>query len=236
MQEYSAFCDDTMKEKGYQIETAGRSIADLQATVADCKAQVASLDDEIVTLGSDLAAKDGELASATSVRAEEHKTFLATEKELVTTVDQLSRATLEIKRSMAFLQTKGKRSRVPFKAAAAALSAIVDAAWVTEGNKKKLSEFIQAANAQKEDDDLDLKQPQAKAVAYESSSGGIVQTVEEMKGKAEESLSEARRSETKAQHSSQMIRQSLESSLKLLNEKKADATSGKAAKQEEQGS
>jgi len=236
MEDYSAFCDKTMSEKGYAIETAGKAIADLGATIADCKAQVTSLEDDIVTLGSDLAKKDGEVASATAVRKEEHATFLATEKELVGTVDQLGRAIFEIKKSMAFLQVKkGKHNRVPLKAVAAALSKIVDAAYVTEGNKKKLSEFLQATNAQKEDDDLDLAQPQAKTVAYESSSGGIVSTIEDMKGKAEEALSDARRSETKAQYSFKMIEQSLTSSIKILNEKKSDAASTKAAKLEEQG-
>jgi len=236
MQDYSTFCDKTMTQKGYQIQTAGRRIADLQAAITDCKAQVSVLDDDIVTVGSELAAKDSEVASANAVRAEEHKTFLATEKELVGTVDQLGRAILEIKKSMAFLQVKGKHSRhVPLKMVAAALSKIVDAAWVTEGSKKKLSEFLQANNAQKEDDDLDLNQPQAKVVAYESHSGGIIETVEDMKSKAEEALSDARRSETKAQHSFQMIEQSLQSAIKIMMEKKSDATSGKAAKQQEQG-
>merc|ERR1719262_1113010 len=52
MEDYSAFCDKTMSEKGYAIETAGKAIADLGATIADCKAQVTSLEDDIVTLGS----------------------------------------------------------------------------------------------------------------------------------------------------------------------------------------
>lgn len=238
MQAYSAFCDEELSQKGYNIKTATRSIADLSATIADSKAQIAQLEDEIVTLGSDLATKDKELAGATAVRGEEHKTFKATESELVNTVDQLSRAIVELKKSMAFLQIKGKRSPKAvqrLKVVAAALSKIVDAAWVTEGSKKKLAQFLQSTQKAGEDDDLDLVQPQAKEVAYESHSGGIVQTVEDMKSKAEEALTTARRSETKAQHSYSMMKQSLENGIKILSEKKSAATSNKESAAEEMG-
>jgi len=235
MTEYSAFCDDTMEQKGYQIKTATRSISDLSATIEDCKATVAMKDEEIVTLGSELAKLDGELATATADREGAHKTFEATEKELVTTVDQMGRAIVEIKKSMSFLQTKsshgpGKRLRM----VAEALSKIADAAWVTEGNKRVLHQFMQSAQKLGEDDDLTLKQPQAKVVAYESHSGGIVETIEDMKGKAEESLTDARRAETKAQHSYKMMAQSLNNQIKNAMEKKSAATSLKAASTEEQ--
>jgi len=103
--EYSTFCDDTLESKGYQIKTAARSIADLQATIEDSKATIAMKDDEIVALGADIAKLDGELATATADRDSAHKTFVGTEKELVSTVDQMARAITEIKKSMSFLQT-----------------------------------------------------------------------------------------------------------------------------------
>jgi chromosome segregation ATPase len=236
MEQYSAFCDEELTTKGYNIKTATRSITDLSATIEDCKAQIADLDDEIVTGGSELAAKDAELANATAVRAEEQTTFKATESELVTTVDQLSRAILELKKSMAFLQVKGKHTPQEvrrLKVVTTALSKIVDAAWVTEGSKKRVAQFLQST--QKEDDDLDLSQPQAKTVAYESHSGGIVEAVVDMKSKAEETLTEARRGETKAQHAYSMMKQSLENGIKILMEKKAAATTGKATATEQMG-
>merc|ERR1719420_2486508 len=65
MEEYTNFCDDELKDKGYAIETAGRSIADLSATVEDASAQIMELTDEISTLGTTIAAKSKELADAT---------------------------------------------------------------------------------------------------------------------------------------------------------------------------
>merc|ERR1719191_2666505 len=217
MTEYSTFCDDTMEQKGYQIKTATRAINDFSATIEDCKATVATKDEEIVTLGSELAKLDGELATATADREGAHKTFEATEKELVTTVDQMGRAIIEIKKSMSFLQTgKAAHGHISKKLrmVAEALSKIANAAWVTEGNKRVLNQFMQSTQKMGEDDDLTLKQPQAKTVAYESHSGGIVETIEDMKGKAEEALTDARRAETKAQHSFKMMEQSLNSQIK----------------------
>merc|ERR1719247_3177016 len=115
-----------------------------------------------------------------------------------------------------------------------ALSKIVDAAWVTHGNKKKLHEFLQSTEQSSSDDDLTLAQPQATVVAYESHSGGIIETVEDMKGKAEETLTDARRAETKAQHSFKMMEQSLNSLIKNGMEKKSAASSAKNAAQEAQ--
>jgi hypothetical protein len=114
------------------------------------------------------------------------------------------------------------------------LSKIADAAWVTEGNKRVLNQFMQSTQKMGEDDDLTLKQPQAKVVAYESHSGGIIQTIEDMKGKAEGALTDARRAETKAQHSFNMIEQSLNAQIKNGMEKKSTASSVKAAAQESQ--
>merc|ERR550537_1173948 len=138
---------------------------------------------------------------------------------------------------MVFLQTgksANKHINKKLRMIADALSKIADAAWVTEGNKRVLNQFMQSTQKMGEDDDLTLKQPQAKSVAYESHSGGIVETIEDMKGKAEEALTDARRAETKAQHSYKMMAQSLNNQIKNGMEKKSAAASIKAEAQEAQ--
>merc|ERR1719333_1500891 len=57
MEEYTTFCDDELKEKGYAIETAKREIGDLTATIEDSKATIAMKTDEITELGPIIAAK-----------------------------------------------------------------------------------------------------------------------------------------------------------------------------------
>merc|ERR1719247_694937 len=136
-----------------------------------------------------------ELADATKVRQGQHGDLQAAEKELVKSIDELGRAATVLKRGMSFAQTAQGQKKI--SAAVSALKEIIDAEWVDVSSKRKLKSFLQAAAQAKEDedDDLSLTQPQAKMVAYESSSGGIVKTIEEMQGKAEDTLSDLRKKE-----------------------------------------
>lgn len=241
MEEYTTFCDDELKDKGYAIETAGSKIGDLEATIADAQATIAETADEITTLGSVMAGKNKELYEAGKVSKERNADFVAAEKELVTTVDQLSRAGALIKKEMSFAQTRGgasvKKIAQRLKPMTAALSAIVEAAWVSSGSRKTMKSFLQAAAAAKEneDDDLSFNQPQAKQVAYESSSGGIVTAIEEMQGKAEDTLSDLRKKEMQAQHSYQMVKGGLEGELKNCDDKLATAKTSNAGAMQAEG-
>jgi chromosome segregation ATPase len=234
MEEYTTFCDDELKDKGYAIETAGSKIGDLEATIADAQATIAETADEITTLGTVIAGKNKELYEAGKGREAGNADFVAAEKELVTTVDQLARAGALIKKEMSFAQTRGganlKRIAQRIKPMTTALSAIIEAAWVSSGSRKTMKSFLQAAAAAKEneDDDLSLDQPQAKMVAYESSSGGIVTAIEEMQGKAEDTLSDLRKKEMQAQHSYQMVKGGLEGELKNCDDKLSTAKSSNA--------
>merc|ERR1719305_248571 len=80
MEEYTTFCDDELKEKGYAIETAGREIGDLMATIEDSKATITEKSDEIAELGNLVAAKEKELADAQGVRKGKNEEFVAAEK------------------------------------------------------------------------------------------------------------------------------------------------------------
>merc|ERR1719443_1060490 len=86
MEEYTTFCDDTMKDKAYAIKTAESQIADLNA----------ELEDEIAALGTEIAGKDKELYEATTVRKTAHEAFVSSEKEMLATVDELMRAVNEL--------------------------------------------------------------------------------------------------------------------------------------------
>jgi len=232
MQEYSSFCDDELKDKGYAIETAGRSIGDLTATIDSATAQVGVLTDEIATLGTTNAAKGKELADATKERGGQHGDFQEEEKELVKSIDELGRAATVLKRGMSFAQTAGGQKKIG--QVVAALKNIIDAEWVDVGSRRKLKSFLQASAQAKEDedDDLSLSQPQAKQVAYESSSGGIVKTVEEMQGKAEDTLSDLRKKEMSDAQGFAMLEQGLSDEIKHGEEKLSTATTGKAANEE----
>merc|ERR1719399_2103804 len=211
-------------------------IGDLTATIDSSTANIGELSDEIATLGTTIAAKSKELADATKVREGQQADFQAAEKELVKSIDELGRAATVLKRGMSFAQSA--RGQKKIGAAVAALKQIIDAEWVDVGSRRKLKSFLQAAAQAKEDedDDLSLSQPQAKQVAYESSSGGIVKTVEEMQGKAEDTLSGLRKKEMGDAQNFAMLESGLKDEISHGEEKLSTATKGKAANEEAKAS
>merc|ERR1719473_1159396 len=133
---------------------------------------------------------------------------------------------------MSFAQNA--RGQKKIGAAVSALKQIIDAEWVDVSSRKTMKSFLQSAAAAKEaeDDDLSLTQPQAKQVAYESSSGGIVKTVEEMQGKAEDTLSDLRKKEMSDAQEFAMLESGLKGEISHGEEKLSTATKGKAANEE----
>jgi len=230
MKEYTAYCDDEAKDKGYAIKTATGAIEELKATIESSTATVATCDDEISTLGTVIAGKEKELSEAKAVRKEEHDNFVASEKELVETIDQLGRAAAVLKKGMSLAQTRGAQFHVNKQSqeAISALETIVESQWVDAGSRRTLQSFLQSKAQAEEDDDLSLDQPQAKQVAYESASGGIVQAVEDMQGKAEDTLSEIRKKEMEASQGFQMVEGGLMNEIGHSKEKLAAASKLKA--------
>jgi len=241
MAEYTTYCDDELSDTGYAITTAERKILDLTAAIQDGEAQIASFKDEIATLGSESAGKESQLASASAERKSEKAEFEASEKELEVSLDQLTRAATIIKREMSFMQVKGAKGKIvmkptkDIKTALAMMAKVIDASWVEAGTMRTLKALLQTQTGAGEDDDLTLKQPQAKVVAYESSSGGIVEQIEEMKQKAEETLSSTRSTEMKESHNYDMMAQSLTDSIKNLGDRISVAKSSMAEMIEENG-
>merc|ERR1719265_107422 len=144
----------------------------------------------------------------------------------------LGRAATVLKRGMSFAQTPQGHKKM--SAVVDALKNIVEAEWVDVSSRRKLNSFLQAAAQAKEDadDDLSFSQPQAKQVAYESSSGGIVKTVEEMQGKAEDTLSDLRKKEMSDAQSFAMLESGLKDEISHGEEKLSTATKSKAANEQ----
>jgi chromosome segregation ATPase len=234
MEKYSKWCDTEANEKEDAITSNKRTIGDLEAEIADASARIAELSTEVEETAGKISAAESDLAAATKLREEEHATFAASETELVDTVDSLERALVVINRGqMSFLQSKDKDAinKVTF-----ALSKIVEANWVNKRDKAAVQALLQSTDG---DEDLSL-QPQASAAAYSSQGGGILDTVKDMKEKAEATLSDARTEEMKAQHAHEMMKSSLETEIGTMKKRMSEATteksgleSGKASDEEE---
>merc|ERR1719421_907512 len=233
MEEYTTFCDDELKEKGYAIETATREIGELEAAIEDSKATVLAQSDEIATLGTEAAAKSKELYDATEVRKAKKADFEAAEAELVKSVDECSRAVVALEKGMALVQGgKRKEAKKELKAVSMALTSIVGAISIDTESTRKLKSFLQQSSADSDNDDLSLKQPQAKMVAYESKSGGIIQTVKDMGAKAEGELSDLRKKEMADAHEFKMLESNLQAEISHNSEKTSAATKSKASAEE----
>merc|ERR550514_1748803 len=136
---------------------------------------------------------------------------------------------------MSFVQTGHDSKKPNIKAALNALNEVLNAGFLSIGNKKALQGLMQTEVQTGEDSDLKLKQPQASVKAYESHSGGIVEQIGDMKEKAEETLSGARNTEMKENHNFQMMEQSLTDAIKNSKDKLSNAKSSIASLTEETG-
>merc|ERR1719272_203378 len=84
----------------------------------------------------------------------------------------------------------------------------------------------QASDSDSDNDDAELGAPAPDA--YKSHSGGIVDTLTDMKDKAEAELSEARKAEANAQHNYDMLKQGLTDEIAASKHEKKEAEDGKS--------
>merc|ERR1719337_442211 len=110
----------------------------------------------------------------------------------------------------------------------ASLRTIVDASWISTEEKAKVQQLLQTEDS---DEDLTL-QPQATTSSYETHDGGILETLTELKDKATESLSKARKTEMEANHAYEMLKQSIEMELSTMQKRMSAATSERSSTEE----
>merc|ERR1719399_1773157 len=119
-----------------------------------------------------------------------------------------------------------------------AITSVIGAISIDTESSRKLKSFLQqtSQSSSSDSDDLSLKafQPQAKMVAYESKSGGILQTVKDMQSKAEAELSDLRKKEMGEAHNFKVLEQGLNGEIEHGKEKLSAATSAKSAAAEAQ--
>merc|ERR1719375_2102528 len=129
---------------------------------------------------------------------------------------------------MAFMQSKG--SKKALESLASTMKTLIEASWISEQDKAKVQSLMQTEDP---DDDLTLtQQPQATTSAYDNHGGGILDTLTELKDKAEVSLSKARKAEMEANHAYEMLKQSIEMELSTMQKRMAAATSERSSTEE----
>merc|ERR1719231_820169 len=232
MAEYSKWCDSEANEKEDAITSHKRTIGDLEAEIADASARISELGSEVEELAGKISASETELKDATGIRADEKKAFTDSETELVDTVDSLERALVVLKRGQtSFLQARDKDAMDKLTMS---LGKIIEASWVNAKDKAAVQALLQAKSTEG-DEDLSL-QPQASTSSYESHGSGILDTVSDMKEKAESTLSDARKAEMEAAHEYEMLKQSLETQMSTMKKRMSEATTEKSGLEEAKSS
>lgn len=230
--EYVDWCKSGAQEKGFEIKTATADIADLKATIEKAVSDYEAASQKIEELADDVSSSTADLKAQVEMRKKESDEFLATEKELVETIDTLERATNVLQRKMrgsALLEAKVDTKNIG--EVIKTLGIVVDAAGLQMHDKEMLVVFAQSG--QDEDNEVDQEALGAPdAPAYESKSGGIIDVLEDLKQKAEGQLSELRKVEMTAQSNFAMTKQSLEDQIEVNNKELEDQKSIKSDAQE----
>jgi hypothetical protein len=227
MTEYADFCDTESSEKGYNIKTAIGKIENLNALVEENTLKIPGLEDEVSTLGTEVADKQSDLAEAKKVRDAERADFVAIEKDLATSIDQLGKAAEIISKASggAFLQ--GGTAEGATSMALKAINKILDAGEISMATHKSLASLLQTGDY--DEDEESIHQTHKK----EGGSAAIVEKIEEMKEKAEEELTSARNAETKKAQDYDMLSMQLKMGIKVAEDKIGVAKKTIGAKTEE---
>merc|ERR1719311_1422731 len=197
-----------------------------EATIAKAKSDQEEADETIAKMVASIAQDESDLKDATLIREKENADFKAAEAELVEGIDMLERAIGIIERNMkgsALLQQPIETKNV--ESLLKGVSVIIDAAAFSGDDKKKLLGLIQNMQGD-EDDDAEFGAPDP--AVYKSHSGGIVDTLTDMKDKAEAELSEARKAEANSQHNYDMLKQGLTDEIAAASHEKKEAEDGKS--------
>merc|ERR1719456_1968415 len=243
MEEFSDFCDNTLKDTEYAIKTATGQIAELKATIEETSAVIDGAATEVEDLSSKAAQKGAEIAEAKKVRAAQHEDFQGNEQELLTSVDELTRSIVKLKQesllqvgSMDSKQDRNARLVASLKAQAPVFERLLEASYIPLESKKSLSAFLQQGTDEADQDDLSLHAPvQGTTSNYDDHSGGILSTVQGMLDKAQGQLADLRKAEMQAGFSADMVQRGLNEEVRVLNDKTASATARKSSAEEALG-
>merc|ERR1719444_187515 len=228
--DFVEWCDDFSRNKQFEIKTSTAQKEKLEAEIAKQTGNAEASAAKIEDLAANIAKDESEKKDATVIRKKEVGEFKANEAELLDVIDTLGRAINILSREMAknpaaFAQIDTSNMQALINS----MSAIVDAAAFSSADKTKLVALVQSQQ-NSDADDGEIGAPDA--AVYKTHSGNILDVLEDLKEKAEEQLSALRKAETNTAHNYDMLKQSLEDSIKADNH---DLTEEKAAKAAAEG-
>jgi len=217
--DFFQWCDKASKNLNFEIKTYTSAKEKQEAKIAELASNIEVAVSKIEDLSGAIANSEAELKEEVGIRLKASANFDSSEKELVETIDTLSRAlsiiSNEMSKNPAALAQIDKTSMASLMQS---LHLVVEAAAFSSADQQKLVALVQAS-----DDDEELGAP--GSATYSSQSGSIVDVLEDLKDKAEGHLSDARKTEASSHHNFEMMKKSLEdqvaADMKDLNDEKA---------------
>jgi hypothetical protein len=214
----------TIQETEHNIDRNNDKVAEFTAIGQKANSQVAADTASLADLSAKTAQDEKDLADAQALRKQQNKDFKAGQQELEDTIDTLVRAASILRRAGL---GGGPAEQAALVQVTKVLSVVMDAAVINSADKAKLSALLQSASGE---DEEGFDQP--TAAAYKSHSGSIIDTLQELKEKAEGELSDLRKDEMNRQHEFDLLQQSLQDSISTQNRDHKAATSSKAENEE----
>jgi len=226
-EEFTDWCKMTAKETQFAIKTAQSESERHAAKIDSSGAEIATLETKIGELSESIASNEKDLKSGTAIRKTEKEDFNAADKELAETIGALRRAISIMEKEMSsssFVQTDSMTK------VSDALMAMIEASSVNTVDKAKLSMLIQSSDSS--EDGLSQPDGAPDPANYEAKSGGIVSTMNDMLEKSEAQSSEGQKNEMNSAHAFNMMKLSLETSIKTETKELSDAKKAKGAAEE----
>jgi hypothetical protein len=181
---FKGFCDNTVSQKQEAIAEATEMIEVLTADIEKYTAEAEELSKGISAHDADISTWEGDVQAAEKVREIEHVDYVATHKDLTSSINALHGAIDVIKKASG--KTPG---------AAAALLQVKTSRFLPKNAVNVIESFLSMST--------DLSAPEANA--YESQSSGIIDMLTKLAGKFEDERSALEEEETNAKHSFEML-------------------------------
>ena len=225
-EKFAEWCKDEAVAKQYEIQDGKTKVEELSAAIEKEGSIIATMEATIEDVAKKISSNEADLKSATEIREKEAADFAAADADLESTIDMLSRAIGIIDKNMratGFVQGGNKE-------VLSALTALVQASSISADDRSTLTSLVQQAQGADDEDFLAAAAPAPKA--YESQSGGILDTLEDMKEKAVAMRNEGQKAEMNAKHAFEMLKQSLENSIAQDKKEMGEAKATKAGAEE----
>jgi len=228
-EEFTDWCGKQAIETKHAIEDATESRETETATIETAAANIEELNAEIADLTGTISRQEAEYATAKENRKTEHDDFLARDADLGETVSMLTRASAVLEKNLK--ASKQEAVQEALVKLTSTLTTVVDSSFVSLQDKQLVESLLQKVDDSPKDDiDVSLlqdaraqplslaQQPQANQVAYEGSSGAILQTLEDLREKAETSRAASQKEEMQTAHAFNMYDQSTKAEIAAQEE------------------